>query len=57
MTDKARGCLRYTDRAYWVRAKNKREQLAEVLDAFHITVEEGDLLSRCAKCNGTFHPE
>ena len=47
---------RYTDQAYWVRATNKRDQLLEVLEAFDIEVKEGSLLSRCAKCNGTFHP-
>lgn len=49
-------CNRYTDQAYWVRATNKREQLLEVLAAFNIEVKEGSLLSRCAKCNGTFIP-
>ena len=47
---------RYSQQAYYVRATSKREQLAEVLGAFGIQVEEGDLLSRCARCNGTFVP-
>ncbi|BDA45672.1 probable exonuclease mut-7 homolog at N-terminal half [Coccomyxa sp. Obi] len=47
---------RYSDRGYLVRATNKREQLAEVLNAFNIKVEEDDLLSRCTRCNGTFIP-
>jgi len=47
---------RYTDQAYWVKATNKRDQLLEVLESFGIEVEEGSLLSRCAKCNGTFIP-
>ena len=47
---------RYTDRGYLVRANSKREQLAEVLTAFSIKVEEDDLLSRCTRCNGTFIP-
>lgn len=47
---------RYTDRGYLVRANSKREQLAEVLTAFNIKVEEDDLLSRCTRCNGTFIP-
>ncbi|CAL5220190.1 g2162 [Coccomyxa viridis] len=47
---------RYIDQAYWVRTTNKRDQLQEVLNAFNIEVKEGSLLSRCAKCNGTFIP-
>ena len=39
-----------------MQATNKREQLLEVLEAFNIEVQEGSLLSRCAKCNGTFIP-
>lgn len=39
-----------------MRANSKREQLAEVLSAFNIKVEEDDLLSRCTRCNGTFIP-
>ena len=49
-------CNRYTDQAYWVKATNKRDQLLEVLASFDIEVKEGSLLSRCAKCNGTFIP-
>ena len=49
-------CNRYTDQAYWVKATNKRDQLLEVLESFDIQVEAGSLLSRCAKCNGTFIP-
>ena len=39
-----------------MRSTNKRDQLLEVLEAFNIEVKEGSLLSRCAKCNGTFIP-
>ena len=39
-----------------MRTTNKRDQLQEVLNAFNIEVKEGSLLSRCAKCNGTFIP-
>ena len=39
-----------------MRTTNKRDQLTEVLEAFNIEVKEGSLLSRCAKCNGTFIP-
>ena len=49
-------CTRYTDQAYWVRTTNKRDQLLEVLAAFNIEVKQDSLLSRCAKCNGTFIP-
>ena len=49
-------CNRYTDQAYWVRTTNKRDQLLEVLAAFNIEVKQDSLLSRCAKCNGTFIP-
>ena len=45
-----------SDQTYLVTAQDKRMQLAEVLAAFAITVEETDLLSRCAKCNGDFIP-
>ena len=39
-----------------MRAGNKRDQLAEVLGAFEVKVAEGDLLTRCARCNGEFIP-
>ena len=47
---------RYSQQAYWVRAGNKRDQLAEVLGAFQVQVAEDDLLTRCARCNGQFFP-
>ena len=46
----------YSDQAYYVRSSNKKEQLKEVLAHFQINLEADNLLSRCAKCNGTFHP-
>ena len=49
-------CRRYSQQAYYVRATNKRAQLLEVLAAFEVPVDEDSLLSRCARCNGTFHP-
>ena len=39
-----------------MRTTNKRDQLLEVLAAFNIEVKQDSLLSRCAKCNGTFIP-
>ena len=39
-----------------MRTTNKRDQLLEVLAAFKIEVKQDSLLSRCAKCNGTFIP-
>ncbi len=46
----------YSDQAFYVRTTNKQEQVKEVLTHFDITVKEDSLLSRCAKCNGTFYP-
>lgn len=46
----------YSDQAFYVRTTNKQEQVREVLAHFNITVREDSLLSRCAKCNGTFFP-
>ncbi|KAL0029194.1 hypothetical protein WJX79_001761 [Trebouxia sp. C0005] len=46
----------YSDQAFYVRTTNKQEQVKEVLTHFDITVNEDSLLSRCAKCNGTFYP-
>ena len=46
----------YSDQAFYVRTANKKEQLKEVLAYFKISLQPGDLLSRCAKCNGTFYP-
>lgn len=46
----------YSDQAFYVRTTNKQEQVREVLAHFGITVTEDSLLSRCAKCNGTFYP-
>ena len=46
----------YSEQAFFVRTTNKQEQVREVLAHFHITIQEGRLLSRCAKCNGTFYP-
>lgn len=46
----------YSDQAFYVRTTNKQEQVKEVLAHFNITVREDSLLSRCAKCNGTFFP-
>jgi len=46
----------YSDQAFYVRTTNKQEQVKEVLAHFDITIKEDSLLSRCAKCNGTFYP-
>ena len=46
----------YSEQAFYVRTTSKREQVREVLTHFGITVREDSLLSRCAKCNGTFFP-
>ena len=46
----------YSDQAFYVRTTNKQEQVREVLAHFSITIKEDSLLSRCAKCNGTFFP-
>ena len=46
----------YSDQAFYVRTANKKEQLKEVLAYFKISLQPGNLLSRCAKCNGTFYP-
>lgn len=46
----------YSDQAFYVRTTNKQEQVREVLAHFNINVQEDNLLSRCAKCNGTFFP-
>ena len=46
----------YSDQAFYVRTTNKQEQVREVLAHFNISVREDSLLSRCAKCNGTFFP-
>ncbi|KAL0047260.1 hypothetical protein WJX82_011031 [Trebouxia sp. C0006] len=46
----------YSDQAFYVRTTNKQEQVKEVLAHFDITINEDSLLSRCAKCNGTFYP-
>ena len=46
----------YSDQAFYVRTTNKQEQVREVLTHFSITIQEDNLLSRCAKCNGTFYP-
>ena len=46
----------YSDQAFYVRTANKKEQLKEVLAYFKISLEPSNLLSRCAKCNGTFFP-
>ena len=46
----------YSDQAFYVRTTNKQEQVREVLAHFGIAVTEDSLLSRCAKCNGTFYP-
>ncbi|DBB01114.1 TPA: hypothetical protein ACH3X1_001005 [Trebouxia sp. C0004] len=46
----------YSDQAFYVRTTNKQEQVQEVLAHFDITIKEDSLLSRCAKCNGTFYP-
>ena len=46
----------YSDQAFYLRTTNKQEQVREVLAHFNITIQEDNLLSRCAKCNGTFYP-
>jgi uncharacterized protein with PIN domain len=43
-----------SDRAYFVSANDKQTQLEEVVRKFHLTLEHGALLSRCARCNGEF---
>ncbi|KAI7838473.1 hypothetical protein COHA_007736 [Chlorella ohadii] len=47
----------YSDQAYLVQRDTKREQLEEVIDAFKLSVQEEDVLTRCARCNGDFIPE
>lgn len=42
---------------YLLKGGNRKAQLREVLDAFGLTVERGELLSRCARCNGMLSPE
>lgn len=46
----------YSEQAFYVRTSNKQEQVREVLAHFNITIKADSLLSRCAKCNGTFFP-
>lgn len=43
--------------AYRVQSLAKRDQLAEVIKTFSLTISEDNLLSRCTKCNGDFIPE
>ena len=40
--------------AYLVRSKGKQRQMHEVTQAFGMVVDEGDIMSRCSKCNGEF---
>lgn len=47
----------YSDQAYLVQRDTKREQLEEVIEAFQLQVEEEEVLTRCARCNGEFIPE
>jgi uncharacterized protein with PIN domain len=47
----------HTHHAFLVTAGTKRLQLGEVLGAFGLRVDREDLLSRCARCNGTFLPD
>lgn len=47
---------RLSDYTFFVSGCDKKAQLTEVLAAFDLTVQPADLLSRCAKCNGTFIP-
>ncbi|PRW45423.1 Carbohydrate-Binding Module Family 45 [Chlorella sorokiniana] len=47
----------YSDQAYLVQRDTKREQLEEVIEAFKLRVEEEEVLTRCARCNGEFVPE
>ncbi|KAL6770017.1 hypothetical protein ACKKBG_A33275 [Auxenochlorella protothecoides x Auxenochlorella symbiontica] len=48
---------RYTDLVYWVRADDRKLQAEEVIQAFKLDLARQSLLSRCAKCNGSFLPD
>ncbi|KAJ4829176.1 hypothetical protein Tsubulata_007039 [Turnera subulata] len=39
---------------YRVRSLLKNEQLLEVIETFELKISEGQLMSRCTKCNGRF---
>ena len=45
---------RMTNQAFFVQGKDKKAQLAEVIAAFNLKINDSKLLSRCAKCNGRF---
>lgn len=47
---------RLSDQTFLVQGLDKKEQLADVLAAFDLKVVSSDLLSTCAKCNGSFIP-
>eukprot|EP01025_Chloroclados_australasicus_P027326 TRINITY_DN2713_c0_g1_i3.p1 TRINITY_DN2713_c0_g1~~TRINITY_DN2713_c0_g1_i3.p1 ORF type:complete len:462 (+),score=41.77 TRINITY_DN2713_c0_g1_i3:167-1552(+) len=46
----------YSDHTYLVQSNNKDKQLIEVLKFFGVEIQDGNLLSRCNKCNGQFLP-
>ncbi|KAF6146032.1 hypothetical protein GIB67_033391 [Kingdonia uniflora] len=39
---------------YKIKSLLKNDQLLEVIEAFELKISEGNLMSRCTKCNGTF---
>ncbi|KAK9839389.1 hypothetical protein WJX84_011585 [Apatococcus fuscideae] len=47
---------RHTEQAYMLGRTDKYAQLEEVVEFFNLHINGGDLLSRCAKCNGEFIP-
>ena len=47
---------RLTSQAYLVQGKTKQQQVAEVLEAFDLVIDQSNFMSRCGKCNGDFIP-
>ncbi|CAM8887853.1 unnamed protein product [Rhodiola kirilowii] len=43
-----------TGQIYRVKSLLKNDQLLEVIETFHLKIDEDRLMSRCTKCNGSF---
>ncbi|PKA52067.1 hypothetical protein AXF42_Ash014004 [Apostasia shenzhenica] len=43
-----------SNQVYRVKNLLKNDQLLEVIETFHLKIEEEQLMSRCTKCNGSF---
>ncbi|XP_058724688.1 uncharacterized protein LOC131596132 [Vicia villosa] len=46
--------LRHDCQIYKVKGLLKNEQLLEIIETFQLNISEGQLMSRCTKCNGQF---